>query len=442
MTADTDLPSPHFTKAVVALGDRRAIVAHQAIFNAQGVKIVEKGTRIHTGLYEKLTAHRLQTPIDHALTAEDPVNGMRLRQGMQAQLFHHAFYARMAPQASVRDTWLDVLEKLPLPAPISLQLTLARESQPELFGHSLRAAWTMAWLVSGPLNLRFDLGMAMAVGLLHDLGMLHLDPALLDAHTTLDRAQRRQLYSHPILSTTLIERHHEYPKEVVRAILEHHECLNGSGYPRNLTEQQISPLGRAIALTEAITAMVGGEHQGGELRLSVLLRMNMHRYDRAMISRVMGFLQPALDPGSEHTLLLDQPTERLRAIDAALRAWPRDADQWPGTHAQRREGMAVVQGQLAQLRRSLAEAGLAPEQLDQLEPALASADDPLLPRELSLLAAEAAWQLRTLARQARRRWRASAHEALPPALHQWLADTDRLCHGILSQMDGHDDDSE
>lgn len=45
---------------------------------------------------------------------------------------------------------------------------------------------------------------------------------------------------------------------------------------------------------------------------------------------------------------------------------------------------------------------------------------------MSLLAREAGWQLRTLARQTRRRWKTSADEALPAPLQTWLDAVDTL----------------
>lgn len=438
MSTEPEIDSQHFTEAVVKLGTTRPVVASQPIFNAQGIKVMERGMAISGDLYERLMAHHLQTPIEHSLTTEGAVNGRSLRTSMEDALARHPFYGRMVTSLE-RVTRLDILEKLPLPEAVAFQLTLARELHPDQYDHALRSAWTMMWMVSGATNVRFDLGMAAVTGLVHDLAMLHLDPALLDPRAQLSREQRRQLYSHPIIGSQLMERHHAYPKEVARAVLEHHECENGSGYPRSLISPQISPLGRAMALTEMITAMVGGGHPGGELRLSVLLRMNMHRFDRVLIDRVMGLLRPEQDPGSHEITLLDQPIQRLRDIDTALQSWPSNAVGLPDLTPERQAGMAIVANHLGQLRRSLAEAGLAPEQLDQLGD---GGDDPLLPRELSLLAAEAAWQLRTLTRQTRRRWRSGPSGDLSPALKQWLGECETVCDAILQTSAGDDADDE
>lgn len=437
MSTETEIDSQHFTEAVVKLGNSRPVVASQPIFNAQGIKIVEKGTAINASLYERLNAHKLPEPLEDALSAEGVVTGRSLRLDMELLLENEPFYARMTTTPTERAKRLDVIEKLPLPDAMAFQLTLARDLHPTVYRHSLRAMWTMAWLASHPLGKRFELSEAAAVGLLHDIGMLHLDPALMDPKAELTRAQRRQLYSHPIISMMLIERHHAYPKEVVLAVLEHHECLNASGYPRNLSGAQISPLGRCMAVAEMVTAMIGSKRNGGELRLAVLLRMNMHRYDPALIARIMGLLHPELDPSSDAVELIDTPAQRLIEVDAVVAAWPRDFSTFGELTPERQAGLAVVSDQMSQLRRTLAEAGLTPAQLEQLGD---GADDPMLARELSLLAKEAAWQLRTLARQARRRWRAGAQGSYPADLQTWMDRCDNLAHDLLGEATGDQDD--
>ncbi|MGC3985533.1 MAG: hypothetical protein QM777_12890 [Pseudorhodoferax sp.] len=55
--------------------------------------------------------------------------------------------------------------------------------------------------------------------------------------------QRRQLYSHPLVSALLLERHHEYPRELIRAVREHHETAGRFGLSRPPGGRQDQPLG-------------------------------------------------------------------------------------------------------------------------------------------------------------------------------------------------------
>ena len=55
---------------------------------------------------------------------------------------------------------------------------------------------------------------------------------------------------HPHIGQLLLSQLTDCPKDIVRAVAEHHERLDGSGYPHLLRGDQISPLGRLLAVTE------------------------------------------------------------------------------------------------------------------------------------------------------------------------------------------------
>lgn len=413
MHMNETLPSPtaHLARAVIDCADTRPVTAREAIYNTQGMKVLDKGAAIHAGLYDRLMAHQLSRPLEDSLAIEGMVDGRAIRQGIEMLLAFEAFYARLVPESTKLDRLLDIIESIPLPQAIALQLTIAREARPALYEHALRSAWLMAWMADAPLRPKFDIAMAAAAGLLHDLGMLHLNPVLTQPKIELTREQRRELYSHPIVSRLLVERHHVYPQEVVRAVMEHHEYLNGSGYPRGLRGRQISLMGQQLALADLVVAMISGHDDGGELRLSVLLRMNMHRYARPLIQRVLAVLQDA---------------------HRVLQQWPRGGPSFTDLTPARQEGLVAVSGLIDELLRTLAEAGATPEQLAHLDAVDA---DPLLHKELSLLAREAVWQLRAISRQARRRWAAGRQGQYPDALQTWLDQVEALhqrVHGRLA----------
>lgn len=426
---DTSTDPQHFTKAVTELGEKRPVVTTQAIFNDRGIKIIEKGAQVNAGLYERLMTHTLAQPIEDSVSSTSTVTGEFLRAQAEQALRDLPFLARISADGKTRSLLLDAVEKLPLPAPLAFQLTLACEVQPALFQHSLHMALVAAWFTLGPLVSRFDLSIAAAAGLLHDIGMLHLDPILLTPEQQIGRDQRRQLYSHPLISTTLLEHHHEYPREMLRAVKEHHEFLDGSGYPSSLSGQAISPLGRILSLSELVTTLLTPQLAACELRLSVMLRTNGHRYDTVLLERVLQHLKPQANPLGDGVTLVADPITRLLEIDAALSGWPAEQALRAAQNQQRRDGMAAVASQTAQLRRTLAGVGVAPQQLAQVGP---DALDDFIQAELSLLTKEAAWQLRSLARQTRRRWQLEPDDQYPETLQTWLEQVDELVVRINS----------
>lgn len=430
----------YITKAVTDLGARHAVVTTQAIFNDRGIKIIEKNVQINADLYERLMAHALTQPIEDSVTSTAIVTGSMLRARAEQSLRELPFFARLGADGTTHNVLLDTLEKLTLPAPLAFQLMIACEVQPALFHRSVDMALFAAWLTLGPLVTRFDISLAASAGLLHDLGMLHLDPVLLTPRQDIDRDQRRQLYAHPLVCTALIERHHQYPRELLRAIKEHHEFIDGSGYPSNLSGPAISPLGRILSIGELVTTMLAPQSEACEFRLSVLLRMNRHRYDAALLERVLQHLQPHTNlPANDAVAAMHaDPVSRLMEIDAVLSDWPADPVLKESLKGPRREGMAAVAEQAAQLHRTLASVGVAPQQLAQVG---SVAQDSFLQSELLLLAQEATWQLRTLARQARRRWQLEPGGQYPDALGAWLQRVDALTSSLQSHAPTPSDDA-
>ena len=431
--------SPHFKKAVSLLGDRQVVVANQAIRNTQGVQVVDSGAAIHPGLCSVLLQHSLAAPIEDLVSCASSISGATIRATAEQILEDTPFFARMAPQARTRNQLLDALAEVPLPAPIALQLTVAQDVHHEVYLQLVRAALVATWLARTPALPRCDPAMAAAAGLLHDIGMLHVDPEILAPDSALTPERRRELYLHPLLATTLLARHGVYPPEVVRAVGEHQECLDGSGYPRGLAGDAISPLGKLLSLAQVVAAMFAPGRSSPEMRLSVLLRMTWHRYDNAMAMQVLSLLKPHLDVMSAELQLLDDPITHLCNIDQLLRQWPMQPGPASRLTPARSQALATLATYAAQMRRVLAGVGAVPEQLQLLTQDVQ--DDALL-GELTLLTREACWQLGTLAQQCRRRWQLEPHETFPPVLQQWLDAVGALVRAVSGMAPGHPNDTD
>lgn len=412
----------HFTRAVLELGKLRQVVTTQPIYNARGIKIIEQGVAVHPGLYERLMEHRLAQPLEDSVASLPTVNGHALRRGIEAVTAQTPFFSRMLASRETREVLLDVVERIQLPDPIAFQLTMANEIRPALYEHLLTTTLVTTWLALASGLSRLQLRVAAATGLLHDLGMLHLDPQLLEPTSDINALQQRQLASHPLVSAALVERHKEYPREVAQAILEHHEFLDGSGYPRHLSATQISPCGRIMALTELVAGAFAPGREIPESRLSILLRMNTHRYDPVFIDRIATLLRPQDESVTALTLEpLDDPIGCLLEIDKVLTAWPEERIATSRLPEERKKFLLPLAGQASQLSRTLARVGAAPAQLAQLGQ---DRLDPHLQTELGLLASEAGWQLRALARQVQRHWRSELDPAIESTLQDWLAQVD------------------
>jgi HD-GYP domain-containing protein (c-di-GMP phosphodiesterase class II) len=125
-----------------------------------------------------------------------------------------------------------------------------------LVNHSVRST-VLSVVLGGHLKLPphrlIELGVA---AVLHEIGMVRLPPQLYMAHRKLSDQERKSITAHPILGYNILK-DKQFPLAICLAALEHHERMNGTGYPRSLSGDKISLYARIIAVAcsyDAVTA--------------------------------------------------------------------------------------------------------------------------------------------------------------------------------------------
>jgi HD-GYP domain-containing protein (c-di-GMP phosphodiesterase class II) len=91
--------------------------------------------------------------------------------------------------------------------------------------------------------------------LLHDLGKLTIDPAILNKPGGLTPTEWEQLKTHPAAGGPIAEPLHDWLGDWVLAVTQHHEKWDGSGYPLGLAGEHISSPGRIVAIADAFEVM-------------------------------------------------------------------------------------------------------------------------------------------------------------------------------------------
>ena len=81
-------------------------------------------------------------------------------------------------------------------------------------------------------------------GMLHDVGKLEIAKYVYARGDTLEIEEMKYVRTHSTLGYTMLDKQ-EYSAFILESILYHHENYDGSGYPSNLSEDEI-PLGARI----------------------------------------------------------------------------------------------------------------------------------------------------------------------------------------------------
>ena len=121
--------------------------------------------------------------------------------------------------------------------------------------HSLAVAQIIARLAKTDSAWRNQPLEPIVAALVHDVGMVKLPADLVGQKTALNDEQRRMVEAHAILGVEMAAGVAPVSTLLLEAAGQHHERLDGTGYPAGLRELQIKPLIRLLAVCDIYAAM-------------------------------------------------------------------------------------------------------------------------------------------------------------------------------------------
>ena len=307
--------NPHALATILEAAETKSIIASRDIFDVQGIKLWARDMPVSSTLQRKLMDRKLRNPLETCLMAEDGVTTQTLLQAAWQLLDSTSPLAVMLRPSAPR--LLQEVAHLPLHSVAQLLLTAGQASRPETFDHAVQAMALAGALMITHGGSTAEVRLAMLAGLLHDLGEMYIDPRFgeADAERSLDFVSYQQLVVHPHVGKLLLSQLTNYPATLARAVAEHHERGDGSGYPHALQRDALSPLGRLLAVAEATLAVLRGPHPC-LARASVALRVVPGEYDLHWVGRISAAArgEPGLQPACDAVTV----QQRLAQLDAGL----------------------------------------------------------------------------------------------------------------------------
>jgi putative nucleotidyltransferase with HDIG domain len=121
-------------------------------------------------------------------------------------------------------------------------------------GHQFRVS-DLARAIAEEMGLQEEriTGLRLA-GLIHDVGKINIPAELLNKETRLTESESREMQTH-VESGYEMLKGIRFPWPVARMVLEHHERLDGSGYPKGLKGKRILLESRILAAADVVDAI-------------------------------------------------------------------------------------------------------------------------------------------------------------------------------------------
>ncbi|HUU80268.1 MAG TPA: PAS domain S-box protein [Acidobacteriota bacterium] len=166
-------------------------------------------------------------------------------------------------------------------------MSLAVESRdPYTAGHQKRVS-DLARAIAQEMGLSQEHvdGIRMS-GLIHDLGKISIPAEILTNPSHLSEKAFELIKDHPQVGYNIL-REIEFPWPVAQIVLQHHERMDGSGYPKGLSGDEIRVEARVLAVADVVEAMASHRPYrpslGLEPALEEISRLRGTAYDPAVV---------------------------------------------------------------------------------------------------------------------------------------------------------------
>lgn len=167
-------------------------------------------------------------------------------------------------------------------------MTLLREQQSYTWRHMLNSAILMAVFAK---YLGYELHkvrqMALAA-LLHDIGLAKVPQSILSKPSELTPLERAALGKHVAYGVSMLRNQKEINTMMLEMVVNHHERIDGTGYPRGVNASKLTREARIMAIIDVYAAMIAQKpYRNAHDPISALryLLSNENEFDHALVQR-------------------------------------------------------------------------------------------------------------------------------------------------------------
>ena len=248
-TDNSDAQANHYASHLAEVNQKQEVVATEDIRSQNGMTLIKKGMRINAEAAQRLLQHKLLKPIEAQVKLEHTFNSDSLLAHFDT-LFEKYADLDLIRQAHAQQFDLaGLLSHMQLNSILYQKLTVLAERLPEVFDKALFCRFDKR------LFPRFD---ALANACDEWIG----SPDIIYKKGDLTQDEWRAIQSHVVIGYLIFKESDVANQEVARAILEHHECCDGTGYPKAKSADQLCMLGQILGMADSIQAVRINRFQG------------------------------------------------------------------------------------------------------------------------------------------------------------------------------------
>jgi putative nucleotidyltransferase with HDIG domain len=205
---------------------------------------------------------------------------------------------------------------------IAVDINALKTSDEYTFKHSVDVA-TMSMIIAKEQGLgREDIYNIGIAGLLHDMGKSKIPLEILNKPARLNDEEFAVMKQHSVLGYRILSEKHEFSPAISLAVLQHHEKMNGKGYPMGVASDKITPYAKILSVADVYDALVTERPYKKSFSQRTAVEMIMSMTEELDITAMRSFLRSVilypvdstvqLSNGEEARVVINNPESVLR----------------------------------------------------------------------------------------------------------------------------------
>lgn len=177
---------------------------------------------------------------------------------------------------------------------LAVDISVLKTSDEYTFKHSVDVA-TMSMIIAKNQGLSqkdiYNIGIA---GLLHDMGKSQIPPEILNKPARLNEEEFAIMKQHSELGYKILKDKKEFEGAISLAVLQHHEKMNGTGYPFGCTSDKIVDYAKILSVADVYDALVTERPYKKSFSQRTAVEMIMSMTDELDITAMRSFLESVI----------------------------------------------------------------------------------------------------------------------------------------------------
>lgn len=228
---------------------------------------------------------------------------------------------KSAPANSVREAFTvasDMAKAFQKDANVLINLVNLADQRFTVYNHTLNVT-VLSMYLGSTLGLDQDALRKLGLGaVMHDIGKSAVPAKILMKRDALNPSELKLLQSHTLLGSRLVQQIDTLPPESLSIIEQHHEFMDGSGYPKGIKGSDITQMARIVAIANLYDNLCNPPNAKDAMTpknaMAVLFQKYKDKLDAQMVQR---FIQTmGVYPPGTVVKLSDDSIGLVVAVDA------------------------------------------------------------------------------------------------------------------------------